>query len=65
MERNTSYAADVQGVFRCFDEANALAGAVAKQMAPYLIGDPARVQTTAEVRADAPEGGTVVIACVK
>jgi hypothetical protein len=24
MERNTSYAADVQGVFRCFDEANAL-----------------------------------------
>jgi hypothetical protein len=50
---------------RSFDEANALAGAVVKQMAPYLIGDPARVQTTAEVRADAPEGGTVVIACVK
>src|SRR5262245_16311327 len=50
---------------RSFDEANALASLVARQMAPYLIGDPARVQTTAEVRADAPEGGTVVIACLK
>ena len=50
---------------RSFDEANALAATVVKQMSPHLIGDPARVQTTAEVRADAPEGGTVVIACMK
>jgi hypothetical protein len=50
---------------RSYDEANALANHVAKQMAPHLIGDPSRVQITAEVRPDAPEGGAVVIACMK
>ena len=50
---------------RSYDEAQALAASVAKQMTPHLIGDPARVQTAAEVRPDAPEGGMVVIACVK
>jgi hypothetical protein len=34
-------------------------------MAPHLIGDASRLQTTAEVRPDSPEGGTVVIACAK
>jgi hypothetical protein len=50
---------------RTYDEAQALAGTVAERMTPHLIGDPARVQVTAEVRPDAPEGGTVVIAAVK
>ena len=50
---------------RTFDEAQALAATVAKHMTPHLAGDPARVQTAAEVRTDAPEGGTVMIACVK
>ncbi|TMQ71152.1 MAG: hypothetical protein E6K80_06430 [Candidatus Eisenbacteria bacterium] len=50
---------------RSYDEAQALGATVAKQMAPFLIGDPARLQTAAEVRPDAPEGGMVVIACVK
>ena len=50
---------------RSYDEAQALATRVAKSMAPHLVGDPARVQTAAEVRPDAPEGGTIVIACVK
>jgi len=62
---NPSKPVRVTASARSFDEANALASLVARQMAPYLIGDPARVQTTAEVRADAPEGGTVVIACLK
>src|SRR5262245_20055332 len=50
---------------RTYDEANALAASVARQMTPFLLGDPARLQTTAEVRPDAPEGGMVVIACMK
>jgi hypothetical protein len=50
---------------RTYDEAQALAATIARQMGPYLIGDPSRLQTTAEVRTDAPEGGTVVIACLK
>jgi len=50
---------------RTYDEAQALGINVARQMAPHLIGDPARLQITSEVRTDAPEGGTVVIACVK
>ncbi len=50
---------------RSYDEAQTLASTVARQMLPYLIGDPARLQTTAEVRPDVPEGGTVVIACLK
>ena len=50
---------------RTMDQAQSLASSVARQLAPYLIGDPSRLQTTAEVRPDAPEGGNVVIACLK
>jgi hypothetical protein len=47
---------------RTRDEANALARRVAAVFVAYTLGDPARVQTVAEVRADAPEGGVVSIA---
>lgn len=50
---------------RTLDEAKSLATMVASAITPHLVGDPARVQTAADVRPDAPEGGTVVIACVK
>ena len=55
----------VTATARTYDEANGLALMVARQMAPHLIGDASRLQTTAEVRPDSPEGGTVVIACAK
>ncbi len=62
---NPSKPVRVTASARSFDEAQALAATVARQMSPYLIGDPARLQTTAEVRPDAPEGGNVVVACLK
>jgi hypothetical protein len=55
----------VTATARTMDQAQSLAASVAKQIAPRLIGDPSRLQTTAEVRPDAPEGGNVVIACLK
>ena len=55
----------VTATARTMDQAQSLAASVAKQIAPHLIGDPSRLQTTAEVRPDAPEGGNVVIACLK
>lgn len=47
---------------RTYDYANATAKQVAAWLAEHTIGDPARVQPSAEVQADAPEGGTVRIA---
>ena len=47
------------------DEAQALADFVTRSIAPYLIGDPARLQAIAEVQPDAPDGGTVRIAPAK
>ena len=55
----------VTATARTMDQAQSLAASVAKQIAPRLIGDPSRLQTSAEVRPDAPEGGNVVIACLK
>ncbi len=50
---------------RSFEHANALGSSVARQLAAYVIGDPARLQTVADVQPDAPEGGTVRIAVGK
>lgn len=47
---------------RTYDYANATAKQVGAWLADLTIGDPARVQATADVQADAPEGGTVRIA---
>jgi hypothetical protein len=55
----------VTATARTMDQAQSLASRVASQIAPHLIGDPSRLQATAEVRPDAPEGGNVVIACLK
>ena len=50
---------------RSHDEAQALADFVSRSMAPYLLGDPARVQIVAQVQADAPDGGTIRIATTR
>jgi len=55
----------VTATARSFEQANALAANVARQMAPHLMGDPARIQAIAEVQPDAPDGGTVRIATGK
>lgn len=47
---------------RTYEYANATAKQVAAWLAEHTIGDPGRVQATADVLADAPEGGTVRIA---
>jgi len=52
----------VTATARSFESANALGSSVARQLAPYLIGDPTRIETVADVQPDAPEGGTVAIA---
>jgi hypothetical protein len=50
---------------RTRDEASGLATRVAAIFTANVLGDPARVQTVAEVRPDAPEGGVVRIAPAK
>ncbi|MGE5178662.1 MAG: hypothetical protein ACM3PF_06180 [Bacteroidota bacterium] len=47
---------------RTYEYANATAKQVAAWLANLTIGDPARVQASAQVQPDAPEGGTVQIA---
>ncbi|HKQ18563.1 MAG TPA: hypothetical protein VJW75_02335 [Candidatus Eisenbacteria bacterium] len=47
---------------RSYEQANALAKQVGSAMSDLTIGDPARVQSMAEVVPDAPEGGVVRIA---
>ena len=57
-----SQAMRVTASARSYEQANALAKQVGSAMADLTIGDPARVQSMAEVVPDAPEGGTVRIA---
>ena len=47
---------------RSFEQANLLAGRVSAALAELALGDPARIQTVAEVLPDAPYGGTIRIA---
>ena len=46
---------------RSYDQAQTLATRIAGQLAPYMAGDPSRVQGRAVVQPDAPDGGTVAI----
>jgi hypothetical protein len=46
---------------RTFDQASGMAEAVTGSLASLLLGSPARIQHVADVRADAPEAGTVTI----
>src|SRR5262245_52081784 len=55
----------VTATARSLDRAQALATDVSRDLAPLLLGDPARVQGVAEVKADAPEDGALRIATVK
>ena len=52
----------VTATARTFEQANSLAGAVARDLAPLLLGDPARVQPVAVTEAAAPADGAVRIA---
>jgi len=52
----------VTATARTFEQANGLAGSVARSLAPLLIGDPTRVQAVTDVQADAPAEGAVTIA---
>lgn len=47
---------------RSFEQANLLAGRVSAALADLALGDPARIQTVAEVLPDAPDGGSIRIA---
>ncbi|MCK4538773.1 MAG: hypothetical protein KAV42_08255 [Candidatus Krumholzibacteria bacterium] len=46
---------------RTYDQAGGMAEEVVRSLATLLIGSPARIQHVADVRADAPEEGTVVV----
>jgi hypothetical protein len=47
---------------RTYEQANAMAGEIAGALGPLLLGGPARIRSVTDVRADAPESGTVSIA---
>jgi len=51
----------VTATARTMDQAQALCTVVTRQMTPYLLGDPTRVQAVPDVQPDAPEGGAVRI----
>jgi hypothetical protein len=51
----------VTATARSFDEANAMATMVARDLGALTLGDPARIRPVATVEADAPDGGTVKI----
>jgi hypothetical protein len=51
----------VTATARTMEQAQSLCALVSRQMTPYLLGDPARVQTLPDVQPDAPEGGAVRI----
>ena len=45
--------------------ADLIAGNVKRSLAPFVLGDPARLETVALAEADAPEAGTLTIAATK
>jgi len=54
-------AVKVTATARTMDQAQTLCALVTRQMTPYLLGDPARIQAVTDVQPDAPEGGAVRI----
>jgi hypothetical protein len=46
---------------RTYDQAGSMAESVASSLGDLLLGDPARIQSVADVQPDAPEAGTVAI----
>lgn len=55
----------VTATARTYEQANALASQVARDLTPLLLGDPARVQAAALTEPGAPAEGTVRIAYAK
>ncbi len=55
----------VTAAARNAEQANALATEVTRALGGLVLGDPARIQATTQVEADAPEGGTVRISSGK
>lgn len=53
----------IMAVAHSADEASTLAQRVRRQIAPLLMGDPARVRVDSRAATDAPEGGAVTIVC--
>ena len=51
----------VTATARSYEQANLLAGRVSAALTEIALGDPARIQSVAEVVPDAPDGGTVRI----
>jgi hypothetical protein len=54
-------AVKVTATARTMEQAQSLCALITRQMAPYLLGDPARIQAVTDVQPDAPEGGAVRI----
>ena len=54
-------AVKVTATARTMEQAQTLCALVTRQMTPYLLGDPARIQAVTDVQPDAPEGGAVRI----
>jgi len=54
-------AVKVTATARTMEQAQNLCALVTRQMTPYLLGDPARIQAVTDVQPDAPEGGAVRI----
>ncbi|MDD3642970.1 MAG: hypothetical protein PHQ19_05880 [Candidatus Krumholzibacteria bacterium] len=46
---------------RTYDQANSMAEEIARSLGSLLLGGPARIRHVADVRADAPEAGTIAI----
>jgi hypothetical protein len=52
---------EVKASARSFEDATRLANQVASALRPRVVGDPARIRTVADVRADVPSRGTVAV----
>ena len=52
---------EVRVTARSFDEAKRCGSAMLAALQPLVTGDPSRIRTTADVRPDAPTGGTVAV----
>ncbi|MEO5988202.1 MAG: hypothetical protein ABIU54_13905, partial [Candidatus Eisenbacteria bacterium] len=55
----------VEASARSREEADLLAGSVARWLGPMVVGGAARLQVATEVRADAPESGAVRITAAR
>lgn len=64
INQSDAYAAPVriQVTARSFDEAKRTADSIVRDLTPFLLGDPIRLQPVTTVEPDAPDTGTIMIA---